>query len=247
MKGDNISNTKNNYNEKEEKNRDELQIRASWYTKIEESGINYINKYKYYLLLSALIPIFLIIIQIINTFYAAIVESSGTLLRERFLKFFILIIPRFNFMTISIIALVKFIFMFKWNKKLMDYKIQYAKFMRNYTIKDEDVPKGEGFPLTKLFYEIISQMRFSKGVFIVLNVFCIMYFFWTIFFFLISPPIPPPRSPTFHIIGLFNYISQILLIIYLIFEWRHFYRWNKKLNKLSEFEKTIYSELFQSE
>jgi len=42
---------------------------------------------------------------------------------------------------------------------------------------------------------------------------------------------------------LLNIICQVGLILYLIFEWRHFYRWNKKLKKLKEFEKKIYKEL----
>ncbi len=233
--------------EKEKNNKNNLEKKSSWYLKLEESGINYINKYKYYLILSALLPIFLIIIQIINTSFIALVEKDIPLIGFKYLIGFEIFAPRFKLMTISVIGLVKFIYLFNWNRKLIDYREQYKNFMKNNnSVKEEPLPK-ESFPLTRLFYEIISQMKISKVIFILINVICFVYFFWNFVFFLVSPPIPQPLFPLFRIIGLFNFISQLILIAYLIFEWRHFYRWNKKLKKLSNFEKKIYSELFQSE
>jgi hypothetical protein len=40
-----------------------------------------------------------------------------------------------------------------------------------------------------------------------------------------------------------NVILQVLLIIYLFINWRHFIRWNKKLTKLKDLERQIYKEL----
>lgn len=233
--------------EKQKNDKNTLERKSSWYLKLEESGINYINKYKYYLILSALLPIFLIIIQIINTSFIALVEKDISLIGFKYLLGFEIFAPRFKLMTISMIGLVKFIYLFNWNKKLIDYREEYKNFMKNNnSVKEEPLPK-ESFPLTRLFYDIISQMKISKVIFILINVICFVYFIWNFIFFLVSPPVPPLLFPLFRIIGLFNFISQVILIAYLIFEWRHFYRWNKKLKKLSNFEKKIYSELFPSD
>lgn len=227
--------------------KDKRQQNSSWYLKLEESGINYINKYKYYLLLSALLPIFLIIIQIINTSLSIFLEEYKPPIRFRNLHEFEIFAPRFKLITISIIALVKFIYLFNWNNKLKDYRRYYNRIMAENRSPKESNHLKEEFPLTKLFYDIISQMKISRLIFILINIFCIIYFFWNFIFFLVAPPISPPLPPLFRVIGIFNFISQLILIAYLIFEWRHFYRWNKKLNKLSEYEKEIYSELFPSE
>ncbi|MHA1675043.1 MAG: hypothetical protein ACTSYI_15610 [Promethearchaeota archaeon] len=40
-----------------------------------------------------------------------------------------------------------------------------------------------------------------------------------------------------------NPIGELSMIIYLIIEWRQFFQWNKKLVKLENFEKRVYSEL----
>jgi len=235
-----------NLAEKQKNNKNNLERNSSWYLKLEESGINYINKYKYYLILSALLPIFLIIIQIINSAFISLIEKSRSLIGFKFMLNFEIHAPRFKLITISIIGLVKFIYLFNWNRKLIEYQKQYKDFMKNNKSMKEEAFSKEGFLLTKLFYDIISQMKISKGIFILINIFCFVYFFWNFVFFLGCPPIPHPLPSSFCIIGLFNFISTVILIAYLIFEWRHFYCWNKKLKKLSEFEKKIYSELFQS-
>jgi hypothetical protein len=55
------------------------------------------------------------------------------------------------------------------------------------------------------------------------------------------PSISNPED--FFIIGVLNFLNMIGMAFYLIYEWKHFYRWNKKLKKLKEFEKKINKEL----
>jgi hypothetical protein len=89
-------------------------------------------------------------------------------------------------------------------------------------------------------------MRILKLTFIGLNIICAYYLIWFVGFFFIRPPLPLPRPPLHYIVQWLNIFSQIGLLFYLIFEWRHFYRWNKKLKELKEFERKIYLEIFQS-
>jgi len=58
---------------------------------------------------------------------------------------------------------------------------------------------------------------------------------------------PPPRNPLMDTIMTLTVCSQIALVIYLFYEWKHFLKWNNKLRELKSFERQIYQDLFLAE
>ena len=98
--------------------------------------------------------------------------------------------------------------------------------------------------LTNLFYNIITDMQTIKIIFYIMNIVCLFYFQW--FIRIIFGDLFIRRifiSPQQTTIQILNFIAQIGLLFYMVFEWKHFIRWNKKLKKLSKLESKIYNEL----
>ncbi len=202
------------------------------YSQMEKGGLNYIKKKKNYLIISVIYPIYAIILQLINLIFIVNPDAPRPPSRPGFPSLLDVLTPIIIILIISAFALINFIFLFSWMYKVKNYHNQ---------------PTKKNITLTLVFYEIIKNMEIIKKIFIILNIACVFYFLWylnwTFMFFIFSnPPLPPPPLH----VHLLNIFSQIGLIFYLIYEWRHFFRWNKKLKELKEFEIKIYNELFQS-
>ena len=215
-----------------------------FYEQFERGGLNYVNNQKNYLIFSALFPIFLIIIQILNIVFILTLESKKPADIERGPTLLDVLSPILILLVISLFALAIFIFLFGWKKKINQYKNQ-QEIVAQFSFSDPDnkFPRKH-ITLTHLFYKIIDNMRVIRILFICLNVICFYHFFWTINFFIIRRPPPHPHPPLHFVVQWLNISSQIVLVIYLIFEWRHFYHWNKKLKELKKFERDIYAEIF---
>ncbi|MFW9904880.1 MAG: hypothetical protein ACFFFH_11150 [Candidatus Thorarchaeota archaeon] len=190
-----------------------------------KTGINYIKNEGYYLIFTGIFPILIAIIQILNIFFIFGTKPLPIPFPDRppHPPLFDVLLPPLVLIIFALVGFTKFIFLMKWRSNLNK-------------IEDE-LPI-----LTKIFYEIIVYMNRAKWLFAAENVIFVFYSQWMFHYFLNDlllnrlPPGPP-------IIQLLNLFAQIGLIFYLIFEWRHFLKWNKKLNELKLYEKKIFEEL----
>ena len=91
-------------------------------------------------------------------------------------------------------------------------------------------------------------MEILKKIFYTLIIIVIFYLQWFFRFFMFEvTKLVNPQDPTMSrgstILPILNISLQILLIVYLIINWRHFKKWNKKFSNLKDLEKIIYEEL----
>jgi hypothetical protein len=220
------------------------------YEKLEKSGLNYISKQETYLALSLIFPAFLSMLQIFNIIFIVSIEADlpSFMPTNRFFGLlFAILSPLLFFFMISLFGIVMFIFLIRWNKKVAQYKNQRKIAIKANLSNHYEASSRKTITLTKIFYDIIDTMKTLRIMFLILNVICIYHFGWIIFFiFFRRLPSTEPFHPPRNFLSLSTAISQIILIIYLIYEWRHFYRWNIKFKLLRKLERKLYSELFQS-
>ena len=215
-------------------------------------GLYYIKNQRNYLLINAIIPAYCFIVQTINLIFTFMfilrIEELLQRIEEIFPQrriqktpFFLIdaLTPSLLFFVFIIFSIINFIFLVRWRKKVHQYENQ----QQDASLSEDNVT------LTQLFYDIIEIMEKLKKIFIVLNVFFVFYIQWFFRFFLnellfrkipSSTGLIPFRSV---FMPWLNLILQLLLLIYLVMNWRHFLRWNKKLTKLKDYEKQIYREL----
>ncbi len=220
------------------------------YTQMERGGLNYIKNQRNYLILSAIVPLVCFLIQIINLYITFIffinrVPPETGPSRWPGNPFLIIDISTpIVILLFSLLALVHFIYLFSWRRKVSLYE-QHKK--KSIDIEHEDEISDIHVTLTQLFYDIIDNMETIKKIFIALNVVVIFYLQWFFRFFLFElMRIVSPRMELNlfrNIMPWLNLFLQFLLIFYLIMNWKHFKHWNRKLNKLKDFEKRIYTEL----
>lgn len=201
------------------------------FDRLEKGGLNYINKESNYLIISALFPIYLIIIQVINLIYVLTAPPippeaprTGPPPNPSLINVFT---PIILLLGISLFALINLRYLLIWKRNVDLYKTQASKQQKS---------------LTFLFYKIVGNMEKLKLVFIVLNVFSLYYFVWYFLWALslIDPHHPPPPLH----VNILNAFSLVGLCLYLIIEWCHFYRWNQKLKELKMLEKQVFDEVF---
>lgn len=196
------------------------------FSKIEKGGLNYIKNERYYLIVSALVPIYIIIVQCINLGYILTAPPVNPLDPQPPVNPINAFAPIIILLVISFFALINFRYLLSWKGKVKTY---------------EGKTPGKQKTLTSLFYDIIKNMETIRVIFIIVNIISFYYFIWFILWALsIMDPHHPP--PPLHV-NILNGLSQGGLLIYLIIEWRHFYQWNRKLSKLKKFEREIYKEL----
>lgn len=244
-----------------------------FYQDIESNGLKYIQKQKQYLIVTAIFPIYAIILQIFNliVIIKRIAPPPPQFPRPPFLEprnIYDIITPIIVFLVISTFALVKFVFLLIWMKKVRQYESFQKSSEEGSPSKEKsenDSPSPTGFTdpvdltlspeqikfeesqsgsLTRLFYDIVSHMQSIRVIFLLLNLTFIFYFQWFIgflfSFFGITTNLHPQPDVLFQIL---NVIAQFGLIWYMVFEWRHFIRWNRKLRHLVAFEKQVYFEI----
>ena len=218
------------------------------YSRLEKGGLDYVKKQKNYLTFSALFPIYTIIIQVINLIFIFQLEAMKPPVGPNpgGPDLFDIISPILIFLVISLFTIIICAFLIKWRRLLNRYEKE-SKEIRKATSKleDGDYPMGT-VSLTHIFYDIIRNMEKIRIIFVILIFFFFFNSIWFVRFFFvrldqIAPIHPPPIQQHFTVF--LNFISQISLILYLLFQGRHFHQWNKKLKKLKTYEKKIYREL----
>ena len=218
------------------------------YSRLEKGGLDYIKKQRNYLTFSALFPVYTIIIQVINLIFIFQLEAMKPPIGPNpgGPDFFDIISPILIFLVISFFTIINCAILVKWKRLLNRYEKESNE-MREATFRQEegDYPIGT-VSLTHVFYDIIKNMEKIRIIFVILIFLFIYNSIWFFRFFFvrldqIAPLHPPPIQQHFTVI--LNFISQISLILYLLFQWRHFHRWNKKFKELKTYERKIYKEL----
>ncbi|UYP44149.1 hypothetical protein NEF87_000434 [Candidatus Lokiarchaeum ossiferum] len=228
-------------------------INQDLYTDIESYGFKYINHQKNYLITTAVFPIFALFVQVFN-----LIHTIGQINRpppEQIplpplhpQNIYNILAPIIIFIIIASFALVKFVFLYIWMKKVHRYEIQQkliTKLNKNTVENSDDYSDIQNsIGLTQIFYDIVDHMQLIRIVFILMNIAFIFYIQWTLTFLLsffgIIPRLNQNPSNYFHYI---NIIAEFGLLFYMVFEWKHFLKWNRKLKKINELEKKIYAEL----
>ncbi len=222
-----------------EDHRDRVEAsQKTFYTRLEKGGLNYINHKKNYLLFSAVIPIFIITVQSISFIFQIILSFTGP---GRGPPLHEVLAPMTLLLIIGLFTLINFLFLLRWKNKTENY-ISQQTFESKVSKFDEEMESTKKrITLTEFFYEIVRNMNIIKIFFIFLNAVCVYYYIWYYGFFMGNRP---PSNPLMNAIMTLTIVSQIVLIIYLIYEWNHFLKWNKKLQALKSFERQIYQDLF---
>lgn len=218
------------------------------YSRLEKGGLDYVKKQKNYLTFSAIFPIYTIIIQIINLIFIFQLEVMKPPVGPNpgGPDLFDIISPILIFLVISLFTIIICAFLIKWRCLLNRYEKQSNDLREESSMQEDGDYSIGNVSLTQLFYDIIRNMEKIRIIFVILVFFFIFNSIWFIRFFFvrleqIAPIHPPPIQQHFTVI--LNFISQISLILYLLFQWRHFHQWNKKLKELKTFEKKIFEEL----
>ncbi|MBY8983046.1 MAG: hypothetical protein KGD57_08865, partial [Candidatus Lokiarchaeota archaeon] len=212
---------------------------------IDEWGLNYIKKTRFYLKISAILPIYMIIIGIINLgflsyMYIISIESRKVIPIHAIVVFT-------SFFLIFLFSLLQFLFLRKWKLKIREYgkKIKLEK--KDASDVSDDKSKNMvsiKISLTDIFYDVVNHMEKIKILFIIINFFSAIYIFYNFMIFIrLVIFVKKATLMTFETLRYLNLSVSIVLILYLIYMWYHFTKWNKKLKKLKNYEKMIGQEL----
>ncbi len=228
----------------------------SSFKQMEDYGILYLKKQRKYLIFSAIFPIFSILIQIFNIFFIMgqfMVENAPMgHMNHGGPSLFDLLSPSFVFLLLSFIALLKFLILKKWDS-LINLYLRHSSLPSKFTSEKDQATSevsqnSRNISLAGLFYEIIDTMLRLRSVFIIFNIIFIFSLQWVFrFIIMVVQVTSDPYSRNILFFNIINPIGELSMIIYLIVEWRQFLQWNKKLVKLENFEKRVYSELGESE
>ena len=224
-------------------------VNSTLYSKMEQGGLKYIKNQRNYILLSAIVPILSIVVQIVNV-SMILVFSLGFFDNARLqqgdrppiggLYLFDVLSPILIVFIFFIISMIHFFYLYRWKRRVFRYENQER-------IVNEATTDENRITLTQLFYDILDNMETIRKIFIALNIISIFYLQWFFrfflkeLFFIINPR--PDLNPLRYIIPSINLGLQLLLIIYLIVSWKHFIKWNSKLNKIKTLEQQIYEEI----
>lgn len=86
-------------------------------------------------------------------------------------------------------------------------------------------------------YNQIENKFFLFTFYLNLHVICLFYLQWLIRFVLVQLHVMKSIDPKPQLlIQILNSIVQLGLIPYMIYEWKHFRKWNVKLQKIEKFE-----------
>ncbi|UYP46796.1 hypothetical protein NEF87_003081 [Candidatus Lokiarchaeum ossiferum] len=216
------------------------------YSRIEKGGLDYIQKKKWYLIISAVFPIYIFIVEILTTLFYLRSLKMEVEFHGRVISY--ILTSSFGTMFILILLLFQFLFLLGWRKKLQQYLEQKeGNHSRdadpNITDGDLNQTTEQRVSLTKLFYGIVNHMEKIRTLFFFLNFLALyMIFSSTRIFWLNKRPFQMDNLQ-FGMMKWLKITSSILLLFYLGFEWFHFLKWNQKFSQLRAFEKRVYEEL----
>lgn len=212
------------------------------YSSIKSKGITYIKNQRNYLILNALVSFIAFFVSIINLIFQLYfliiinqVRDKPFPFRPNAFSIIDSITPIVIMFILFIFLLFHYYFLLKWKKLVNAYEDQKS------TTNEGEVT------LIEMIYSIIDIMDRIKKIFLGLNVLFILYFQWFFRYFfnaILAFTHPTPIFPSYRILlPAINVLFQIVLIIYITINWKHFMKWNKKLNKIRDLEKEIYNEL----
>lgn len=200
---------------------------------------------KTFLILSAIIPFTIFLLQIANLVFVLVNPPPGGIPQElTFSRFFDMFTPMLVMITMSVFGLITFIFLLRWKKKVTKYNDQkqsFGKMIDNQHKESDDI---QYISFTELSYQNLKFMKRTRVFSFITNIISVLYIGWTIMGFLVVfgvTNLPIHRPPlALHIL---NTIAQVVLIIYVIIQWIFFNKWNKKLVAIEVLEKQIFDEL----
>lgn len=216
------------------------------YSRIEKGGLDYIQKKKWYLIISAVFPIYIFIVEILTTLFYLRSLKMEVELHGRVISY--ILTSSFGTMFILLLLLFQFIFLLGWRRKLqcyLDRKDTNQFRESDPDIEDEDLNDAteQRISLTKLFYGIVNHMEKIRTLFFLLNFLAFYLIFSSLRIFWFNKRPFQMDNMQFGMMKWLKIISSILLLFYLGFEWFHFLKWNKKFSQLRAFEKRVYEEL----
>jgi len=223
------------------------------YSNLEKGGLDYVKREKNYLKISITYPIFSLSIQLLNLLLIPLLGTLSSVPHPNPFFLFDMLTPALISFVVTMFFLANAIFSIRWKRKVEDYERLSTKFSKDSTSvdnNDQNSLAASNPSLTVLFYDIVKNMEVIRKLFIIVNIFLLYNVTWFIHFAFIRfrfgdpsaiPTISDPED--FIIIGVLNLLNVVGMAFYLIYEWKHFYRWNKKLRKLKELEKKISKEL----
>lgn len=218
------------------------------YEKLRSTGVNYIKDQEMFLLLSLVYPLFLFCVQLLNLgFITGLLDflvpvqpppppnGPNTPPPPQPID---TLIPTVVLLIFAVFAIFHFVFLLNWRQKMLMFEGQKRGI-------DRDEPGQTTVHLTELFYGIVEHMERTRVIFVLLNIAAIIYSYWLFGFFvqelrmLVIPAAPPVNV----FMKFLNFLCQVGLIFYLFIQWKHFLRWNRKLQKIKDFEQKIYDEI----
>jgi hypothetical protein len=224
------------------------------FSRLEKGGLNYVKQQRNYLIVSILYPVFSLVVQLVTLVLNNYLRSLPPDHRPPEFLFIDVLSPAIILFVISAFFLLNAAFLIRWKIYLDLYerlsKEGSAEPASPVDADAADKDLSSSASLTRLFYKIIKNMSTIKMLFFVLNFFLAYDFIWFISFFFFrvtAGSFPPKSSPlppaSFSLVQFLNILNEISMGFYLAYEWKHFYRWNKKLTLLKELEKTVNEEI----
>lgn len=196
------------------------------FSNIEKDGLKYIKNEENYLILSGVLPIFIVIVQVINLLYIFTAPPIHPMDPQPTPNPVNIFTPIIILLIISSMGLLSFKYLLDWKKMVEKY---------------EGKKPGQKKTLTSIFYDIIKNTEKIRILFILVNSMSAYYLIWFILWALSILDLHHP-APPLHV-NILNALSLIGLLIYLIIEWRHYHRWNKKLTQIKRLEKQVFDEI----
>lgn len=207
--------------------------------------LSFSNFQKKFLILSAIIPLVIFLLQIANLVFVLVNPPPGGIPQElTFGRFLDMFTPSLVMIIMSIFGLINFIFLLCWKKKVSNYNDQKQSFSKMIESKTNESDNVHYVSFTELSYQNLKFMKRMRIFSIITSIVSILYIVWVLMGFLSRLGVPgiPLHTPplALHIL---NITAQVVLTIYIIIQWIFFYKWNKKLIILESYEKQIFDEL----
>ncbi|MHA1867381.1 MAG: hypothetical protein ACTSVB_08550 [Candidatus Heimdallarchaeaceae archaeon] len=218
------------------KERDEIDKRKEFenISSLEKTGVKYLLKESHFLKLSVLIPLFVLLVQLINVVFIILFPPPPPQFRPFNL------IPLLIMIIISFVIIIHYITVQSWNREIQHYlEFQKLHLEKKSELFEKQRASTSTYSLSKIMYRTIEHIKKFKWSFIAINFIFLFYLYWVVRGFINRSDVHSPPFPL-HIL---NIISQFLLFVYLLLQWNFTLRWIKKEKKLKELEKTIASEL----
>lgn len=226
---------------------------------LRSGGLNYIHQQNRLVLIPVIFGIFTLIVQGFNIFF---VIGMGGFNRPPPVPDgpvipgdthppppFDLATPAIIFLIFAIFLLIKVFFLIYLRKmtyafehktkRILPAKLEYPSVSES----ESDSPESNDLTMTKVFYTIIDHMNLIQKLSICLYLVFILYLQWYIRYFIDLFGLFPAALSSFeNIMHMLNFINQIGLLFYLIFDIYQYAHWYKKLQKIQVFERSISQE-----